>query len=445
MIAVSQRDQKSLAFLVQDRPAEAFEQLDSALRVVSPRNWLALSVVFGTIAAFLIFSILYRAPLKVDGRGIILARTVGEDDPLLQVTAPAAGRISRVDVKIGATVKKDETLGLIDQGDLNDQIKEATAEVRRLEDEDRELSRLDENAARSKADALDKLEFTLKHNLSLDEQRLTINRQISGADAVLKKRGFLNNSDALKTRADADAVESSIGATQAKLQEVVFDRTEDGTRREGEKLKRTLGIRAAKTKLDLLKDRYSRDTRISSPFPFDGSVIDLMITPHAMVEKGAPVALLRPLSRDERPMEAIVFVPAGMGKKIHVGHPVEIAPDTVRRHEHGFINGTVKSVSEIPATEMAMLAELKHKTLVTSFVERYRGQVLLSIHVDLSKNAGPPQRSDIIVNNHMKWSSASGASQYVTNGTLCGAEIVVERRPLIALAMPWVKQLFGFD
>ncbi len=442
---MSKRDNNGLAFLVEDRPAEAFEQLDSALRVVSLQNWLVLSVVFFTLAVFAVFSVLYKAPLKVEGRGIILAKSVGEDDPLLQVTAPAAGRLSRVDVKIGSVVKPGDILGIIDQGELGDQIEESKAEVNRLKDEDQQLTLMDEVAAKKKAEGLARLELTLNRNLTLDEGRLTLNRQIEASDALLKKRGFLNNIDALKTRADADAVESGIGGTYAKLHELYYDRVDDDTRRRAEKLKRILGIQAANTKLALLKKRLERDTNVFSPFPLEGTVVDLMITPHALVEKGAPVALLRPSSRSERPMEAIVFVPAGMGKKIRFKDLVEISPDTVRRHEHGYVKGIVTSVSEIPATEMAMLAELKHKSLVSSFIDRYSGQVLLCIHVELLINPTNPAPDALAFENHLKWSSNSGAYQRVSNGTLCGAEIVVEKRRLIALALPWVRQLIGFN
>ncbi len=78
-----------------------------------------------------------------------------------------------------------------------------------------------------------------------------------------------------------------------------------------------------------------------------------------------------------------MFVPAGMGKKVRVNDDVEISPDTIRRHEHGFGGGKVLAISEIPSTELAMIAELKHKTLVSSFVGQYAGQVLLSIRVKL--------------------------------------------------------------
>jgi len=441
---VSQRGNNGLAFLVDDRPAEAFEQLDSALRVISLRNWLTLAVVLFTIATFLVFSCFYRAPLKVEGRGIILAKSIGEDDPLLQVTAPAAGRLARVNVKIGDVVKPGEILGLIDQGELQDQIEEATADIKRLEDEDTELTKLDAEASQKKNDALNRLDQTLKVILSLDQNRLTINQWLHRSDTTLTKRGYMTKDVALKSRAEADAVESAIGNTQAKLHEIQFDRVEDFTRRRMEKVKRRLGIIAANTKLSLLQNRFKRDTQVISPFALEGTVVDLMITPHALVEKGAPVALLRPVSHVERPMEAIVFVPAGMGKKIRVGFPVEISPDTVRRHEHGYIMGMVTSRSEIPATEMAMLAELKHKMLVASFVERYAGEVLLCIHVELHQRHGKMDEfNNGVTENHLQWSSVSGSTQRVTNGTLCGAEIVLERRPLITLALPWVKRLFG--
>ena len=103
-------------------------------------------------------------------------------------------------------------------------------------------------------------------------------------------------------------------------------------------------------------------------------------------------------------------MPAGLGKKIHPDDLVEISPDTVRRQEHGFIRGVVRSVSEIPATEMAMIADLKHKTLVTSFLQQYSGQVLLSIRVQLRQK--PDEKGRAVLD----WSSVSGMKSRVQRG-----------------------------
>jgi HlyD family secretion protein len=433
----------------QDRPVESFEQLDAALRIVTVRNWVLLGVLVATLGGFGLFSWFYQAPLKVEGRGIILEKRSDEGDSLLQVTAPAAGRVARVMVKIGATVAPGDLLAEIDQSDLRDKVREAEAELARLHDEDARLTTFDDEEGAKRASSLDELKQSLLHALKLDRGRLATSKVIAQADDRLKRQGMLNNSDALKTRADSDAIESTVRAAEARLVELEYQRLQDQTTRRREKLKRTLGIGAAETRLKLLRDQFARDTRVVSPY--GGQVVDLMVTPHALIDKGAPAALLQPERRDE-PMEAIVFVPAGLGKKIRPGDRVEVSPDSIRRHEHGFVIGHVRSISEIPATEMAMLAELKHKTLVASFLEQYAGQVLLSIRVKLhdvreesgaGQGAVEPAFGPQGRKNWLKWSSSSGARQRVSTGTLCSASVVVERRPLITLAIPWVKQMVG--
>ena len=217
----------------------------------------------------------------------------------------------------------------------------------------------------------------------------------------------------------------------------------DETARRRASLKRKLAVREAETRLALLQARFERDTRIVSPYA--GKVVDLLITPHAPVQMGTAAALLRPLDTAPAALEAIIFVPAGLGKKIRVGDAVEVAPDTVRRQEHGFIRGEIRSISEMPCTDQSMLAELKNPALVSSFIEKYRGQVLLTIHGALREAPAASADGSRALLNRLDWSSSSGAYQPISSGTLCSASIVVERRPLIVLAMPWFKGLIGID
>jgi len=165
---VSKRSHPRPALLARERPVESFEQLDEALRIITVRNWVLLSVLFLTLGCFGLFSWFYQAPLKVDGRGIILEKTRGDIEPLLQVTAPAAGRLLSVGVKIGSMVEKGDVLATISQSELRDQIKEAEADIARLVDEDARMTRFDEEEAGSRLHALGELERTLQHNLKLD-------------------------------------------------------------------------------------------------------------------------------------------------------------------------------------------------------------------------------------------------------------------------------------
>jgi len=440
---MSKRSSQRLASLIEDRPVEAFEQLNVAARVVPLNNWFLLAAAFLTLGAFGAFSFWYQVPLKVEGHGILLAKHSLGSESLLQVTAPATGRLRKVAVTIGSAVHVGDVLAEIDQKELGDEVAVAAAELARLREEDARMTQLDLDEARSKAEAERQLERALLRSLELDRSRLATHRRIVAGDQSLKARRMVSDADALKSQSSADEVESRIAADEARLHEIAYTRVSDDTTLRRASLKRKLAVREAETRLALLRGRFERDTRIVSPYA--GKVVDLLITAHAPVQMGTTAALLRPVDSAPGALETIIFVPAGLGKKIRVGDSVEVAPDTVRRQEHGFIRGEIRSISEMPCTDQSMLAELKNPALVSSFIEKYRGQVLLTIHGALREVPAVATDRSHAQLNRLAWSSSSGASQPVSSGTLCAASIVVERRPLIALAMPWFKGLIGID
>jgi HlyD family secretion protein len=437
------RSPHGMASLVEDRPVEAFEQLNVAVRIVPLRGWFLLAAAFLVLGAFGAFSFWYQVPLKVDGRGILLAKNSQGSESLLHVTAPATGRLRKVAVTVGSIVHVGDILAEIDQKELGDAVKSARAELERLREEDTRMTQLDRDEARSRAQAEEPLARALERGIELDRARLAIHRKILSGDKSLKARRLVTESDALKSQADTDEVERSVATAEARLQEIAYERVRDETTRRRASLKRQLAVREAETRLALLQERFERDTRIISPYA--GKVVDLSIAPHDSVHMGTTAALLRPVEAAPSTLEAVIFVPAGLGKKIRVGDAVEIVPDTLQRQEHGFIRGDVRSISEVPCSDQSMLAELKNPSLVSSFLEIYRGQVLLTIHGALREANLAHADGSRIPLNRLEWSSSSGAYQPLSGGTLCSASIVVERRPLITLAMPWLKGLVGFD
>lgn len=428
----------------------SLEQLDSVLKIVNVRDRIFISVLFLFIASVTLFSFIYESPVKVTGRGLIMGETHEEkpsdqddSDPLLQVTSPSSGRVESVAVKIGDTVHKGQILGRVSQRELADQIKALQSEIQRLKKEDSDFREFDRKEAETRNKAFDTLTGKLKETLEIDSRRLRVSQQIEKSDISLLSRGHTTYIERLKSTSEAAAIQSAIASTEIRLKELDYTKIEDTQKREREQKKRTHIIASERQRSKILKDQLDRDTKIVSTY--EGKVLELMITPHALIEKGAPAALLQPLA-EERPREATVFVPAGLGKKIREGDRVEISPDTIRRHEHGYIIGRIKSISRIPATEAAMIADLKHKTLVTSFLSQYSGQVLLRIRVTLTEKADLDTdglRDQL--KNTLEWSSKSGAQQELTNGTLCSASFVVDKRPLATLAIPMLKDLLKID
>jgi HlyD family secretion protein len=103
----------------------------------------------------------------------------------------------------------------------------------------------------------------------------------------------------------------------------------------------------------------------------------------------------------------------------------------------------------MPATKLAMEAALQHPELADAFLKRYAPGVLLRVHVKLrerddSDTTGASE-SHTKRGNRYRWSTSSGGLQPLKTGTMCQAAIVVERKRLIKLILPWTKKAVGAD
>jgi hypothetical protein len=96
-----------------------------------------------------------------------------------------------------------------------------------------------------------------------------------------------------------------------------------------------------------------------------------------------------------------------------------------------------------------MEAALEHPELVESFLKRYAPGVVLRVQVKLDPDDSPRSREGAGTGrgptNPFRWSSTSGRDQPLKTGTMCQASIVVERRRLIRLILPWTRKVSGTD
>jgi hypothetical protein len=81
------------------------EQLDQLMQVTSPRGWIALAALGLLLLAGLLWGIFGTIPTTAEGEGLLL-RGRG----VRQVTAPRAGRVLDVPVKVGDLVPKGREL-----------------------------------------------------------------------------------------------------------------------------------------------------------------------------------------------------------------------------------------------------------------------------------------------------------------------------------------------
>ena len=138
------------------------------------------------------------------------------------------------------------------------------------------------------------------------------------------------------------------------------------------------------------------------------------------------------VERLDEPLEAVLYIPAGEGKKIRPGMEVRVSPSTVKTEEFGYILAKVKNVEEFPSTPEGMQSVLRNDTLVSSLSgEGAPIEVVAELIVDSSTSSG------------FKWTSSGGPDSGVFSGTLCDSAIVIEKKRPIGLVIPILKKKLG--
>jgi HlyD family secretion protein len=428
-----------------DQPRISFDQLDRLVRVTTIHGWVYLGTLFAVCVAAVAFSLLYQVPSKVFGEGILLI----DRDSLSQVRAQATGRLATLEVNLGDEVAPGDVIGEISQDELNDAIREAESKLEDAEREDAELTQFEEKERENRTEAIHRVQRSVLQSQATSHDKRRIAERLVSGDERLRAQQYLGNTELLESKEKLYEIKDELNKGQSRLAELELEATTTDYARKRAQLERRLKIRQLQKKLSLDRDKLNRTSHIVSKV--HGHVADVLSARGELIHEGSPVVLLhsprvdRGIEEAGLLYESILFVPAGEGKKIGVGDDVELSPATVKREEHGYIRGKVAAISELPATRLAMETTLEHPQLVDAFLKRYAPGVLLRVDVKLKERetamalgASPPQT---VRGNRFEWSSSSGRAQPLKTGTMCKAAIVVEKRKLISLILPWTKRV----
>ncbi len=337
----------------------SLDQLDTLVRVTSIHGWVHLCTLFAVCAAAVAFAVFYQVPTKVNGEGILLI----DRDTLSQIRARATGRLISLRVKLGDPVAPDEKIGEISQNELDDAIHEAESKLKDVEREDQELTRHEQEERDTQAKSIERVRRAIQEVETTSRDKLKIAESIAVGDDRLRAKKYLSDIELLESREKLYQIKDDLNKGKARLAELDLEATKGEIARHRAQLERRLKIQQLETKLELDRAKLARTSCIVSQV--HGRVAQVLSANGELVREGAPVVLVhgpkseRGLDDDASPYESIVFVPAGEGKKINVGDPVEVSPATVKREEHGFIRGRVAAIWEMPATKLAMEAALR--------------------------------------------------------------------------------------
>lgn len=176
--------------------------------------------------------------------------------------------------------------------------------------------------------------------------------------------------------------------------------------------------------IEQLQEMIAERSRVVSPYA--GRVIDVAVKKYDMLSEGVPVATLELDTGSVEKLQAVMYVPVQIGKKVVPGMDVKINPTSVSKEEYGNLLGRVVSVSEYPATEQSMMNTLGNEAFVRQLSEA--GPALLEVRIELLVDPSTP--------SGFRWSTKKGPPMALESGTLMNGEITLYRQRPISYLIP---------
>jgi HlyD family secretion protein len=182
-----------------------------------------------------------------------------------------------------------------------------------------------------------------------------------------------------------------------------------------------------KRQLNEMQERLASSIDVKTPYA--GRVLEVVSGSGTLIPMGSRLLTLEPI---DAPLEAVLFVPTGEGKKVRPGMDVRISPSTVKAEEFGFLVGKVKSVGEFPVTPEGLRKILRNDKLAEELTGRTTSIEIVASLVPASDTP-----------SGYRWSSSKGPPTPVYSGTQSRGSIVVEKKKPISYVLPSVKKTLG--
>jgi HlyD family secretion protein len=398
------------------------EQLDQLMQVTNPQGWLALTGLSALLAAALLWGFFGSVPTETTGEGILL-RQGGVSD----LVAAGAGQVEEVQVRVGDVIEKGQVVAKIHQESLLRQINDSRAKETDLQAEYQSLQRSAEEQKRlrlrdlaQQRSNLERTIATLEKNVSLLEQRVAAEKKLLD-DGLITHQTYLETEQSLNTSRDQLA-SSRLERSGLELKDLTAQQQLDQQLETRQNAIRDLAIQ-------IREDRARLAENVGVVSPFSGRVLELLVVRGDVVNPGTPILSVEVLSEE---LQAVLFVPAAEGKRIHTKMPARISPTTVKREEYGFLEGEVTWTSAFPSTSRGMIRLLGNEALVAKLMKDGPPiQVTVALHRDPRTPTG------------YRWSSSRGPNLKISSGTLATGSIIVKEDRPIRLVIPTVREKLG--
>ena len=175
--------------------------------------------------------------------------------------------------------------------------------------------------------------------------------------------------------------------------------------------------------------QLQHDQQSTTRSPYAGRVVGLLLDEGHLAVRGIPMVTVELTGRD---IEAMIFVPL-QGSRVKQGMQVHLSPEGINWEEYGYMLGTVKTVSNAPASPEVMNRLLRNDILVQQF-NAGGGAFMVTVTPDVDSSTP----------TGFRWTSQQGPDTRIGTGTLFTGLIRVEEQRPIALVIPALRRWLGF-
>lgn len=400
------------------------EQLDYLMSITSPIAWIALAAI-GTIALLIVlWGFVGFIPAKVSGKGILI-----RGGSVFDVSAGSEGVITELAVKPGDQVQAGQSIATISQSGLDLKILLARRKLNDLKAQDADITAREDQNNVAALKALEEENGTRTKVISdLKQQETSLADRLKN-EQELQAKGLTTQSTVITARDSLFSVQHQISDNQVRLTEIISEKVKIA--RETQEKRNTRKKEIDDTQRQLHEYETQRDWSTKVLSPYKGRVLEKLVERGNLVSSKDRIVTIE---TNESAMQAVLFIPAGDGKKVNVGMQVQISPSTVKPEEFGFMLGQVTSVLLFPSTPEGMQRVLRNDQLVKELSQRGSPiQVTADLLTDPNTRSG------------FKWSSPQGPPVGIFSGTLCNGSIVVDRKRPVEYVIPKIKETLGIQ
>ena len=392
----------------------------------------ALAGVGALFGAWLLF---WPVPTEVEGRGVLIY-----PDNAGILNARAGGQVLSIDTKVGQRVRRGQVLMTLYLPVLERKLDQQKGNLSQLVRQNDELDERDALRIRTAKLALD----TALSKLDDDEKRLA--RLQATYTSKVDNLNWLARREVVAPLAqEVVAAEQGLTTTSVQLDDIKIQRKDQITNFqqiklniETEQLDRRFQIDDLKRAIKVMEARIAFDGTVTAVR--SGTVLDLQVIQGQTVKIGDRLGTIgrnsrvpKGESRTGGDLIAVSYFPPADARRLPIGLPVEVVPLWNQRGRFGGIEGKVRSVLTLPATQEDISTTIGNNQLAEELVKH-----------------GPVMRAEIELDRHpstddgYRWTLSQGSGVFpIREGLTVDTFAYVEWRSPVTYVLPGLRSLTG--